>query len=352
MQFSVIAMMTSSLIFTSALASHKVMADEQQQHMLKTSASNGTTLATQGRDPAEFPGYVSQLKVKALEQGIDQTTIDQAFEDVHFVDRVIQSDRVQPEKKVTLDDYLVKVLTPKKISTAREHLQRYDSQLQEVSQQYGVSPQYIVALWAIESHFGTIQGKEDVISALATLAFEGRREAFFTQELMSALKILQQREISVSEMKGSWAGAMGQNQFMPGSLLRYGADGDNDGKVDIWNNVSDVFASTANYLKKEGWQPGQGWGREVVLPVDFESDQAGLKDEQAKTVGEWEKAGIRLTSSVNLPDTHQRAWIILPDDNPGERAFLVYDNFRTLMHWNRSYYFAISIGQMADAIDE
>ena len=310
-----------------------------------------TTLATEGRNPAEFPAYVEQLKAKARAQGISDSTLQSAFTDVHFVDRVIQSDRNQLEKKVTLDDYLARTLPAWKIKQAQENFQRYQQDLAPISKKYGVPAQYIVALWAMESSFGKIQGKEDVISALATLAFEGRREAFFTKELIAALNIIQQQHIAASEMKGSWAGAMGQNQFMPSSFLRYGADGDGDGKIDIWNNTDDVFASTANYLAQEGWRAGEGWGREVVLPVDFVQEQAGLKQQQAKSVGEWQKLGIRMTNSVSLPDTSQRAWIILPDDMEG-RAFMVYDNFRTIMHWNRSYYFAISIGKMADAIAE
>lgn len=310
-----------------------------------------TTLAASGRDPAEFPGYVEQLKAQALEQGIDRATVEAAFANVHFVDHVITSDRNQLEKKVTLSDYLARVMTERKIQQGRDNLQLYQGQLMPVSQQTGVQPQYIVALWAMESSFGKIQGREDVISSLSTLAFEGRREAFFTKELIAALKIIQQQHIAPEEMKGSWAGAMGQNQFMPSSFMQYGADGDGDGKIDIWNNVDDVFASTANYLSKEGWKAGESWGREIVLPVDFVTAQAGIKDAQAKTVGEWEKLGVRMTSDSALPDTHQRAWIILPDDTPG-RAFMVYDNFRTIMHWNRSYYFAISIGMMADAISQ
>ncbi|MGE9549993.1 lytic murein transglycosylase [Erwinia amylovora] len=308
-----------------------------------------TTLAGEGRDPAEFPGYVEQLKQQARQQGIDQLTIDAAFTNVHFVDHIISSDRNQLEKKVTLSDYLTRVLPQWKIQQARENDQRYQSELMTVSHQYGVQSQYIVALWAMESSFGKIQGKEDVVSALSTLAFEGRREAFFTRELMASLQIIQQQHITADQMKGSWAGAMGQNQFMPSSFLRYGADGDGDGKIDIWTNVDDVFASTANYLAKEGWKPGQSWGREVNLPADFVPELAGLKDAQVKTVGEWQKLGIRLSSDAAQPDPSQRAWIIMPDDVPG-RAFMVYDNFRTIMHWNRSYYFAISIGMMADAI--
>lgn len=307
------------------------------------------TLAQEGRDPAEFPAYLETLKAQARAQGISENTINSAFANAHFVDRVIKSDQNQLEKKIMLDDYLARVITPEKIQLAREQYKQHQSELHEISDRTGVQSQYIVALWAMESHFGEIQGKEDIVSALATLAFEGRREAFFTKELMSSLKILEQGHITADELKGSWAGAMGQNQFMPSSYLRYGADGDGDGKIDIWTNTSDVFASTANYLKTEGWRAGGDWGTAVILPVDFDSTLAGTKTGQGKTVSQWEKLGVKFEEGAKQPASSQKAWVITPDDNLG-RSFLVYNNFRTIMHWNRSYYFAISIATMADAI--
>ncbi|WP_186374669.1 lytic murein transglycosylase [Yersinia rohdei] len=310
-----------------------------------------TTLSQQGRDPALFPAYVEQLKAQARAKGISDATLNLAFANIHFVDRVIQSDRNQLEKKVTLDDYLAKVLTPSKIEQGKEIYQRYQPQLSQVTARYGVPERYIVALWGMESGFGKIQGKEDVISALSTLAFEGRREAFFTKELIAALQIIQQGRVDDPQLKGSWAGAMGQSQFMPSSFLTYGADGDGDGKIDIWNNIDDVFASTANYLSTEGWKPGIGWGQEAQLPVGFNIALAGLKDNQAKTVRQWQQLGVIPIAGMNVASPDLRAWVIIPDDVQG-RAFLVYDNFRTIMHWNRSYYFAISIGMMADSISQ
>ncbi|MDN0093472.1 lytic murein transglycosylase [Yersinia rohdei] len=310
-----------------------------------------TTLSQQGRDPALFPAYVEQLKAQARAKGISDATLNLAFANIHFVDRVIQSDRNQLEKKVTLDDYLAKVLTPSKIEQGKEIYQRYQPQLSQVTARYGVPERYIVALWGMESGFGKIQGKEDVISALSTLAFEGRREAFFTKELIAALQIIQQGKVDDPQLKGSWAGAMGQSQFMPSSFLTYGADGDGDGKIDIWNNIDDVFASTANYLSTEGWKPGIGWGQEAQLPVGFNIALAGLKDNQAKTVRQWQQLGVIPIAGMNVANPDLRAWVIVPDDVQG-RAFLVYDNFRTIMHWNRSYYFAISIGMMAESISQ
>jgi len=308
-----------------------------------------TTLAAQGRNPDEFPAYVQQLKDKARQQGISQATIDTAFANAHFIDRVISSDRNQLENKITLDDYLKRVLPESKIEQGKVQYQQNAAALQQVSSRYGVPAQYIVALWGMESNFGKLQGKEDVFSALATLAFEGRREAFFTQELLAALTIVDQGKATSDMMKGSWAGAMGQSQFMPSSYLRYGADGNNDGKIDIWSNTDDVFASVANYLSTEGWKSAEGWGQEVKLPSGFDASQLGLKNPQMHSVSEWQQQGIVSADGKPLPTSVTRAWIITPDDQQG-RAFLVYDNFRTLMHWNRSYYFAISIGMMADGI--
>ncbi|NIY46828.1 lytic murein transglycosylase [Cedecea colo] len=319
------------------------------QPMASSVAGSATTLAEQGRDPAEFPAYVEALKQQARSLGISEATVTAAFANVHFVDRVIKSDRNQPEKKITLDDYLARVVTPAKIAQARTLYQQYQAQLAPVSAQTGVPGNYIVALWAMESNFGKIQGKEDVISALSTLAFEGRREAFFTKELMASLKILDQGHVAVDELKGSWAGAMGQNQFMPSSYLRYGKDGNGDGKIDIWTDTSDVFASTANYLATEGWEAGGGWGTAVKLPAGFDAALAGTKTAQGKTVSQWQKLGVTLPDGLRLPASAERAWIVTPDDNQG-RSFLVYNNFRTIMHWNRSWYFAIGIGTMADAI--
>lgn len=346
-----LTVITFMLTSFSALSS-----DKQAQSIVNPSVATQpettpapTTLAQQGRNPAEFPAFVETLKEQARLQGISDSTINKAFASIHFVDRVIKSDQSQLEKKIMLDEYLSRVITPQKIEQARAQYQQHRNELEAISNRTGVQSQYIVALWAMESHFGEIQGKEDIVSALATLAFEGRREAFFTKELMAALKILDQGHITVQELKGSWAGAMGQSQFMPSSYLRYGADGDGDGKVDIWNNISDVFASTANYLETEGWKAGGEWGREVTLPEGFDRSLAGTKTDQGKTVSQWQKLGITLKDATTPPAPTRKAWIITPDGNLG-RSFLVYNNFRTIMHWNRSYYFAISIGTMADAI--
>lgn len=313
-------------------------------------ASGGERLSQTGRDPKEFPAFVTRLRVQAREAGISVATIDSAFANLHFVDRVIRSDRNQPEQKITLDDYLANVMPPSRIDRARQLRQQHRDALAKTQATWGVQGNYIVALWALESGFGQIQGKEDIFSALATLAFEGRREAFFTGELMAALRMVDEGHISIMQMKSSWAGAMGQNQFMPSSYLRYGADGDGDGKIDIWNNTQDVFASSARYLAKEGWQRGGHWGIEVSLPPGFDKTLAGIKAQQGKPVADWLQSGVRPKTGAVVPGSTQQAWIVIPDDARG-RSFMVFQNFLTLMRWNRSYYFAIGVGMMADAID-
>lgn len=300
-------------------------------------------------EPEGFPAFVEKLKREARQQGISDKTLNQAFATMHYVEHVVKSDQNQPEQKVLLDDYLNRVITPEKIDEARVQMRNHQAILSRTQQRYGVQPQYLVALWALESRFGKVQGDEDIFSALASLAFEGRREAFFTKELIAALKMVEEGHIDASQMKGSWAGAMGQNQFMPSSYLRYGADGDGDGKMDIWNNINDVFASSANYLASEGWRRGGEWGQEIVLPANFDPALAGTKNAQRKTVAQWQALGVTFPADADQPDPQLPAWIVIPDDGQN-RGFMALQNFRTLMTWNRSYYFAISIGMMADAI--
>ncbi len=312
-------------------------------------AAQETTLAASGRDPAQFPAYVEQLKRRAREQGISQATLDRAFAQIHFVDRVIKADRNQPEQKITLDDYLRLRCHPPRCAKGENCTgsARRNGRARAIVIEYRGAISSPCGAWRAPT--GRFRGVKTWCLRWRRWPFEGRREAFFSQELMAALQIVEQGHVGDTPLKGSWAGAMGQCQFMPSSFLRYAADGDGDGRIDIWNNIDDVFASTASYLSKEGWQPGIGWGREVKLPAGFNRAELGLKDAQARSVNAWQRRGVRRADGSALPHAVQRGWIIAPDDLQG-RAFLVYDNFRILMHWNRSYYFAITVGMMADAI--
>jgi membrane-bound lytic murein transglycosylase B len=220
--------------------------------------------------------------------------------------------------------------------------------LQQVLQRFRVQPRFVVALWGVESDFGRTMGSYSVPAALATLAYDGRRGAMFRAELIAALKILDQGNIRVDAMVGSWAGAMGQCQFMPTTFLSYAVDFDGDGRRDIWNDRADVLGSVANYISRLGWRGEEGWGREVVVPGDFDTSLAGL-DSRRSTV-EWNRLGVRPVGATPFTGREPAASLVLPD-GPGGTALLVYDNFRVIKKWNNSNYFAAAVGYIADSID-
>lgn len=308
-----------------------------------------------------FANYVVKLKSHAISEGFEQAFVDQSFAEVKFHKRAVKADRSQPENVETLDTYLPKRVPKWKVDKARKLYKQHLSLLQEIGDKYQVQPRFIVALWGLETNFGKYTGGYNVVSALATLAYEGRREAFFTKQLMAALTILDEGHISLADMKGSWAGAMGQNQFMPTSFLSYAVDADGDGKKDIWHNQADIFASMANYLKKEGWNEELTWGRQVKLPAGFDFSLAIPKNtgsrknwlkawaKQEKSIEEWQALGIRRADGTNLPKVDITAALVFPDDENG-RVYLAYDNYKSLMHWNLSYYFVSSVGHLSDRI--
>jgi membrane-bound lytic murein transglycosylase B len=308
-----------------------------------------------------FEQYIVELKAEALTQGFEQSLIDSSFAEVKFHKRAVSADRKQPEKVETLDSYLPKRVPTWKVKQARSLYKKHQGILAEIGEKYGVQPRFIVALWGLETNFGKFTGGYNVVSALSTLAYEGRREVFFKKQLWAALTILKQGHIAIADMKGSWAGAMGQNQFMPTSFLGYAVDGDGDGKKDIWNNQVDIFASMANYLQKEGWNGELTWGRQVKLPSSFDTTLAiprntgsrknWLKawDKSEKTLAQWQALGIRRTDGTNLPKVDIKAALVFPDGEKG-RAYLAYDNYKSLMHWNLSYYFVSSVGHLSDRI--
>jgi len=340
--------MRSNYIITSLLAVSLVF--------ILGEKSQAKTLSEEG-----FKQYVVELKQGAIEQGFEQTLIDESFANVKFHKRAVVADRKQPEKVETLDTYLPKRIPTWKVNKARELYKEHNEILTTISNEYGVQPRFIVALWGLETNFGKFTGGYNVVSALSTLAYEGRREAFFQKQLWAALTILKEGHIKIDDMKGSWAGAMGQNQFMPTSFLGYAVDGDGDGKKDIWQNQVDIFASMANYLKKEGWNDNLTWGRQVKLPENFDTSLAIPKNtgsrknwlkawaKTEKTLAEWQAVGVRRTDGTKLPNVDIKAALVFPDDESG-RAYLAYDNYKSLMHWNLSYYFVSSVGHLSDRI--
>lgn len=308
-----------------------------------------------------FEAYVEALKTQAVEKGIKAETIDNAFEGIKYYKRAVKADKNQPETVETLDTYLPKRVPQWKIDKARKLYKEHQTLLEKIGKEYGVQPRFIVALWGLETNFGKFTGGYHVPSALATLAYDGRREAFFKKQLWAALEIIENGHINGSDMKGSWAGAMGQNQFMPTSFLAYAVDYDGDGKKDIWSNQADVFASMANYLKREGWNDNLTWGRQVKLPEGFDTKLAIPKNtggrsnwlkawaKTEKSLAEWQALGLRRMDGRDLPDVDIKAALVFPDDANG-RVYLAYDNYKSLMHWNLSYYFVTSVGMLSDNI--
>jgi membrane-bound lytic murein transglycosylase B len=325
--------------------------------MLSTSLFVNAVQSTE----AGFEQYIKTLKVEALAQGFQQSLIESIFANVEFHQRAVNADRSQPETVETLDTYLPKRVPDWKVNKARALYKKHQLLLTQIGEKYSVQPRFIVALWGLETNFGRIMGNYNVISALSTMAYEGRREAFFKKQLWAALTILEQGHINVDQMKGSWAGAMGQNQFMPTSFNAYAVDSDGDGKKDIWANQADVFSSMANYLQKEGWDNEITWGRQVKLPANFDISLAIPKNtgsrkkwlkawrKREKTLSQWQALGIRRSDGTDLPKVDIQAALIFPDDENG-RVYLAYDNYKSLMHWNLSYYFVSSVGHLSDRI--
>ncbi|MBV7299541.1 lytic murein transglycosylase [Enterovibrio paralichthyis] len=296
-----------------------------------------------------FESYIEGLKKEGSEKGYSPELLDVAFSDITYRERAVKADRNQPEKRLTLDEYIPRAVPDWKVAKARRLYEENYADLKRIGEAYGVQPRFLVALWGVESNFGALMGNFNVVEALTTLAYDGRREAFFRNEVFSALTILQQGHISPKDMKGSWAGAMGQCQFMPSSFISFAADGDLDGKKDIWNTKADVFASSANYLKNAGWDDEYTWGRQVSVPKGFNKDLSGLGQEKAKSLAEWQALGVRRLNNTPLPDVDIQAWLIQPDDEFG-RSYLVYGNYQSLMKWNRSHYFALAVSHLADRI--
>ena len=294
-----------------------------------------------------FEVWLAQFRQQAAAEGISAATLDRALDGIQPIPEVIERDRRQPEGRLTFRDYNRRVLSPTRIARGRELMQQHREVLERVAADYGVQPRFIVALWGIESNYGSFTGEFPVIGALATLAYEGRRAAFFRKELLQALRIVDQGDVAPAQMMGSWAGAMGQSQFMPSSYLARAVDYDRDGRRDIWTTPPDVFASIANYLAKAGWSDRHTWGRQVQIADRVKADAAGL--EVVRPLPEWHALGVRTSNGEPLPAVALDASLLRMDgDGP---AYLVYNNFRVLMAWNRSTYFALTVGELADLID-
>ncbi len=294
-----------------------------------------------------FGEWLQDLKAEALSKGISQPIVDEAFKNVKFKEKIITLDRKQPEVTQTFQQYMAKRLPKSLVDLGKKKLRENRAILEEVSQKYGVQPRFIVALWGVETRFGRYTGGFNVVEALTTLAYDNRRAAYFRKELLIALRILEDKHIKPGDMKGSWAGAMGQAQFMPSSFVNFAVDHDADGRRDIWTTKPDVFASAANYLAQSGWKGDQTWGREVTLPSGFDISLISLKTKHPMQY--WQDLGVRKADGSDLPSRQLIASLVQPKGGNGQ-TFLIYNNYRTILKWNYSTYFAMSVGQLADKL--
>ena len=293
-----------------------------------------------------FSRWVAGMRASARVAGIDEATLRTAFDEVRYLPRVVELDRAQPEFTRAVWDYLDSAVSPQRVALGQDKLLQLRSQAEAATARYGVAPNVIVAIWGIESNYGSNFGDIATIDALATLGFDGRREDWARGQLLAALKILQGGDITRADMVGSWAGAMGQTQFLPSVFLNYAVDADGDGRRDIWGSMPDVMASTANFLARSGWRSDQPWGTEVQLPPGF--DPARADTEVRQSSAQWAAEGVRTMSGAPLPEFAEGA-ILQPAGARGP-AFLVGPNFRAILRYNNSTSYALAVGLLAQRL--
>lgn len=294
-----------------------------------------------------FEEFLDQVRKSATEQGVSKSTIDKAFFELTPRPSAIASDKAQAEFNQNFWHYVNKRVNKVRLNNGKDTLKKNASLLSKTSEKYGVPAYVIVAFLGLESNYGNYMGSESLIRSLATLAYDKRRSKFFTRELIAVLKLMDKKTIPF-DATGSWAGAMGAVQFMPTNVIAYGVDANNDGKVDLWNEKADIYASAANFLNKLGWKKGEKWGREALIPKNFDYQLTGLDNE--KTVNEWAALGVRRGNNSNLPKSNFKASLIVPMGHRGP-AFLVYRNFDTIMGWNRSILYALSVAYLSDRLN-
>ena len=299
-----------------------------------------------GAESKPFEKWLQDVRNEALKQGISVQTVETTLTKTKYLPEVMERYRNQPEFKLSLDEYLSRVVPESRVQLGRKKWEVHRSILDGVCERIPVEPQFLLALWGIESDFGQIAGSFPVVDALATLAYGSSRTEFYRRELFYALRILEKGHIPLERMKGSWAGAMGQVQFMPSSFQALAADYDGDGKVDIWDNLGDALFSAANYLARSGWTAGQGWGKEVELSKELRSALVGGK----KPISEWKAAGLNGTGGKELPEAPDLVASLIEPDRKSRRTFLVYPNYQVILKWNRSDFFAVAVGTLADQI--
>ncbi|MDK3017024.1 lytic murein transglycosylase [Pseudodonghicola flavimaris] len=307
-------------------------------------------VATPGMRPVANAGYdawVAGFRGRAAARGIAPEVVARAFRGAGYLPGVVERDRNQTEFTRTLEDYLAIAASDERVGTGREMYRRHGALLSRIEARYGVESRVVCAIWGLESRYGARRGDVPVISALSTLAYDGRRGSFFESQLIAALKILQNGDIPPAQMTGSWAGAMGHTQFIPTSYLAYAVDFDGDGRRDIWSaDPGDALASAAAYLSRSGWRHGQPWGLEVALPSGFAAGLTGRG--QARSVAAWQALGVRPAAGGRLPD-HGTAAVLAPAGTAAP-AFLVFQNFWVILRYNNSEKYGLGIGHLSDRI--
>ena len=299
---------------------------------------------------ADFNNWLINYKKYAVNQGISKKTVDQAFQNTRLLKRIIKYDRNQPEFIEKTNVYIGKRVNKQKVIYAKKLIRNNNNLLNKVEKKFSVPKNYLVALWGIETVFGKHKGKVDIISALATLSFDKRRSAYFSRELITLLKLIDKEIVSLDDLKGSWAGAHGNFQFMPTSIKNYAIDYNKDGKIDLYESLEDSFASAANYLKKIGWDRNP-WGVKVQLSKKIDSKSFtydARKLAQQKKVKDWVKNGVLLPENFKI-NPNSKARLVKPDGKVSE-VYMVFNNYEKLLNWNRSLRFAITIGVFADLL--
>ena len=296
---------------------------------------------------AGYDDWVRGFRSRAASGGISASTLDRAFQGAGYMPEVVEKDRNQTEFSRTLEDYLAIAASDERVSKGRAALARHRSTLSAIESRYGVPANVVTAVWGLESYYGERRGDVPVISALATLAYDGRRGAFYEKQLLAALRILQRGDTSPEAMRGSWAGAMGHTQFIPTTYQAYAVDFTGDGRRDIWSDdPADALASAAAYLNRSGWRRGQPWGLEVALPQGFNMGLAGRGSK--RSTAQWAALGVRRAGGGALPD-HGPASLLAPA-GAGAPAFLVFRNFSVLLRYNNAEKYGIGIGHLSDRI--
>ncbi|MBU8538251.1 lytic murein transglycosylase [Falsiroseomonas tokyonensis] len=293
-----------------------------------------------------FAAFLNGVRAEARRAGVSANTVSRALDGLQPNDRVLELDRRQPEFTQTWEQYRDARLSQQRIDAGRRAFADNRATLETVQDRFRVSPRIVTAIWGLETNYGGFTGNMNVIQSLATLAWDGRRSSYFRNELMAALKILDAGHVTPDRMRGSWAGAMGHPQFMPSNFDRLAVDLDGDGRRDIWDNRADALGSIGNYLSRSGWRDDELWGREVVLPAGFDTEQA--RRENMRPLRDWVRMGVRRPDGVELPPLEMQAAVLIP--GPSGQAFLVYHNFNVIRRYNPSNFYALAVGMLSDRV--